>query len=162
MAVIRIGITGHQSLSEEVREFTSLRLPVLIPADKRHTIECVSSLAGGSDQLVAQYVLDVGGRLFAVIPSAAYESTFESPEELRTYLYLLSRATEVEQLPFPEPSEAAFMAAGRRVVDSSDWLLAIWDGKRPRGLGGTADVVAYAEQRGKRVEVVWPEGARRR
>jgi hypothetical protein len=74
----------------------------------------------------------------------------------------LSRATEVEQLPFPEPSEAAFMAAGRRVVDNSDWLLAIWDGEKSRGLGGTADIVAYAEERGKRVEVLWPAVVRRR
>jgi len=158
---MKVGITGHQALSDEVREFTSLRLPLLIPADQRQIVEGVSSLAVGSDQLFANYVLEGGGRLIVVVPSARYETTFNSPEELRAYLYLLSRATEVEQLTFPEPSEAAFMAAGRRVVDNSDWLLAIWDGEKSRGLGGTADIVAYAEERGKPVEVLWPAGVRR-
>ena len=73
----------------------------------------------------------------------------------------MGRAAEVEQLAFDEPSEEAFLAAGRRVAEECDWLIAAWDGEPSRGLGGTADVVAYAGQIGKRVEVVWPKGLRR-
>jgi hypothetical protein len=40
-------------------------------------------------------------------------------------------------------------------------LVAVWDGQPSRGLEGTADVVAYANQRGVPVEVIWPEGATR-
>ncbi len=53
------------------------------------------------------------------------------------------------------------MAAGRAVADRSDLLLAVWDGAPAAGLGGTADIVRYAEERGKAVEIIWPEGARR-
>ena len=53
------------------------------------------------------------------------------------------------------------MDAGKVVVDRSSVVLAVWDGQPSRGLGGTADVVAYARQRGVTVTVVWPEGASR-
>jgi hypothetical protein len=42
------------------------------------------------------------------------------------------------------------MDAGRVVVDRSSVLVAAWDGQPSRGLGGTADVVAYARERGSR------------
>ena len=47
------------------------------------------------------------------------------------------------------------------MVDTSRVLVAVWDGQSARGLGGTADVVAYARERGKPVTVIWPEGASR-
>jgi hypothetical protein len=53
------------------------------------------------------------------------------------------------------------MAAGRSVADRSDLLLAVWDGAPAAGFGGTADVIRYARERSKAVEIVWPEGARR-
>ena len=53
------------------------------------------------------------------------------------------------------------MDGGRAVVDRSSVLVAVWDGQPSRGLGGTADVVAYARERGVPVEVIWPEGASR-
>jgi hypothetical protein len=39
-------------------------------------------------------------------------------------------------------------------VESSDVLLALWDGGASRGRGGTAEIVAYARERGVPVEVV--------
>ena len=37
----------------------------------------------------------------------------------------------------------------------------MWDGKPARSYGGTADVVAYARERGTPVRVIWPDGAHR-
>ena len=67
----------------------------------------------------------------------------------------------VEALEHTESTEQAHMDAGKVVVDRSSVLLAVWDGQPSRGLGGTADVVAYARQRGVPVTVIWPEGASR-
>jgi hypothetical protein len=44
--------------------------------------------------------------------------------------------------------EDAYLAAGQRVVELSDIVLAVWNGKPAKGKGGTADVVAYAIRRG--------------
>jgi hypothetical protein len=38
----------------------------------------------------------------------------------------------------------SYLAAGKRVVDMSDVMVAIWNGKPAEGLGGTADIVQYA------------------
>jgi hypothetical protein len=40
------------------------------------------------------------------------------------------------------------MAASKLMVDEADELYAVWDGKPARAYGGTADVVAYARERG--------------
>jgi hypothetical protein len=53
------------------------------------------------------------------------------------------------------------MDGGRAVVDRSSVLIAVWDGQPSRGLGGTADVVTYARQRGVPITVIWPKGASR-
>lgn len=55
----------------------------------------------------------------------------------------------------------AHMAGSEILVGLVDELLAVWDGQLARGYGGTADVVAYAQQQGTAVRVLWPEGASR-
>lgn len=53
------------------------------------------------------------------------------------------------------------MAVGRTVVGRCDLLLAVWDGQPAAGLGGTADVVSHVNDRGKAVEINWPDGSSR-
>jgi hypothetical protein len=64
-------------------------------------------------------------------------------------------------LEYTESTEQAHLDGGRAVVDNSSLLVAVWDGQPARGLGGTADVVAYARQRSIPVTVIWPKGASR-
>jgi len=151
-----VGISGHQSLPQaalapilsEVRRILAGAGPGLVG---------VTSLAAGADQFFAREVLAAGGRLHAVLPSHRYEDTLTGADR-SSYQELLAQATSVETLPYPDPSEEAFYAAGRRIVDLCGQLVAVWDGKPARGLGGTADVVSYAQQVGRRTHVVWPVG----
>ncbi|MCA1708813.1 MAG: hypothetical protein LC808_38260, partial [Actinobacteria bacterium] len=62
---------------------------------------------------------------------------------------------------YDSPSEDAFFAAGRRVVDLSDVVVAVWDGMEAKGKGGTGDVVTYARDNGIPVVVAWPKGMSR-
>lgn len=121
----------------------------------------VTSLAAGADQRFAEMALSRGGKLYVVVPSSGYESSMASREDRSRFRQMLSAASTVERLDYPRPSEEAFFAAGRRVVDICDVLVALWDGLPARGVGGTADVVSYAQSVGKSVDVVWPEGLRR-
>jgi hypothetical protein len=89
--------------------------------------------------------------LHAVIPCYGYEGTFASQDDLRHFLALRKSAAILETLNYPEPSEEAFLAAGHRVVELSDLLIAVWDGKVARGKGGTADIVGYARELGARL-----------
>ena len=106
-------------------------------------------------------MLRAEGALHVVVPSADYETSFSREEERARYHELLKQAHAVETLAFPAPESTAYMAAGRRIVDRCDQLLAVWDGRPARGPGGTADIVAYARAVGKPVTVVWPPGATR-
>ena len=116
-----------------------------------------TSLAAGADQLVARAVLQEGGSVHAIVPSGGYEATLHG-DDLGSYRELLARADEVTRLDFRQPSEQAYWAAGREIVDRCDFLIAIWDGEPARGLGGTGDVVNYARGRGKNVRVIWQAG----
>ena len=120
----------------------------------------IASLAVGADQMFADLVLRADGMLHVVIPSARYETAFDR-HGLRRYQLLVRAAMKIEQLEFNNPTEEAYFAAGRRVVDLCDTLLAVWDGQPALGLGGAADVVQYAQSLGRRVDVIWPTGVAR-
>jgi len=141
-----IGITGHQRLDHSdawpwvagamADELATLKPPLV----------GITSLAVGADQLFARLVLERGGELRAVLPFADIERSF-SIEDVRAYRDLASRAT-IEALATRGTDEDAYLAAGRRIVDLSDIVLAVWNGRPARGRGGTADIVAYAIDRG--------------
>ena len=127
----------------------------------RAPIRGISSLAEGADQIFASQALALGGHLIAVIPCADYEASFTVPAALDRYRKLKQRANEIVELDFDTPGEEAYWAAGQKVVDLADEMLAVWDGKESGGLGGTADVVAFARRKGVPVTVIWPAGSSR-
>ncbi|MFL6213398.1 MAG: hypothetical protein ACJ74J_05825 [Blastocatellia bacterium] len=148
---MRVGITGHQRLEEPTdwrwvgQEFDHLLSRLLPP------LIGVTSLAIGADQFFAEAVLQQGGSLEAVIPFAGYESTFSEGLDRREYNRLLRLVCKSEVLERQGSDEDAYFAAGKRVVDLSELVLAVWNGKPAAGLGGTADVVRYAIQQRKRI-----------
>lgn len=159
----QLAITGHRGLSAELEAEVDRMIRAVVArtgAAETGAVVGVSCLADGADAVFAQAVLDAGGSLVAVLPAARYRETL--PEDYQpVYDRLLARAGKVVQLPFVTPDPHAYMEAGKRMVDESDSLLAVWDGQPGRGPGGTADVVAYARSRGVPVTVLWPEGANR-
>jgi hypothetical protein len=120
----------------------------------------LSCLADGADQMFARAVLDHGGTIEAIVPAQRYREGL--PEEAHAeYDRLFVAARHVHRMDHIESDSQAHMAASAYMLDHADELWAVWDGQPARGYGGTADVVAYAHQRGVPVQVVWPEGARR-
>lgn len=154
-----LGVSGHQDIPDVAANYVTRRLERRLTELAQPAGIC--SLAAGTDQLFAQLLVERSGELRVVIPCHDYATTFTTPTTLNTYRRLLAKAMQVTELDFPRPSEEAFFAAGRRVVDLCDELLAVWDGRPARGLGGTADVVSYAREKGKPVTVLWPKGASR-
>lgn len=154
----RLGITGHQNLpADAIPWITSDFLSIL---DEAGTGAVVSSLAEGADQLLSTLAVEHDFDLEVVIPCSGYETTL-SATGLAQCRSLLDAATSVTTLDFPEPSEAAYMAAGKVIADNCELLCAVWDGRPAKGLGGTGDVVDYARTRGRLVRIIWPEGALR-
>jgi hypothetical protein len=115
----------------------------------------LSSLAIGADQLFAKVVLERGGQLVAIVPFAGYRQCF-SPEDVHQYDALLARATDVETLVGRGSDQESYLAAGMRVVQRSDAMIAVWDGQPAAGVGGTADIVQYARAVGRPLSIVDP------
>jgi len=144
--MFRIGVTGHQKLDAPEAWFW-------VAGVMRNELEKieppligVTSLAIGADQLLARLILERGGKIHAVLPFADIERTFP-PEYVPAFRELAGQA-KIEVLSTPGTDEDAYLAAGQRVVELSDMVLAVWNSKPSKGRGGTADVVAYAMQLG--------------
>ena len=121
----------------------------------------MSCLARGADQIFARVVLELGGRLEVVLPTSTYREQKVKPDNRIDFDPLYGRAGCVHTMPFDEAGREAYEAANKALLDTVDRLTAVWDGRPSQGKGGTADTVQQAQQLGKPVDVVWPDGARR-
>lgn len=138
-----VGITGHQDIGDTAA-VSWVRRELEIQLRNCDVTLGLSSLALGADQLFVDVLRALHVPFEAVIPSAEYEETFTSPSARSMYRSHLAAARRVHCLPFTRPSEEAFYAAGKWIVEHCDLLLAVWNGLPARGLGGTADVVRVA------------------
>jgi hypothetical protein len=157
---MRVGITGHMDLAGATAVLVRAAVDRLL-ADWPRPLTGVSCLAFGADQIFAEAVLDAGGALEVVLPSADYRVARVWPELLPKFDALVERALSVEVMPFTVAGPEAYAAANDRVLGSVDRMIAVWDGSPAAKRGGTADAVAEAERQGVPVTVIWPEGARR-
>jgi hypothetical protein len=154
---MKIGVTGHQKLGSSrlwswVKDSLRAQLRRLEPP-----LLGITSLAVGADQLFANAILDLGGELVVVIPFSNYERTFKAAADLKRYEIVVARAKFVETLARQTSDEQSYMAAGIRIVELSDIIFAVWNGKEAQGFGGTGDVVRYAQRKGRRIVHINPE-----
>jgi len=140
---MRVGITGHQELEDVSQwdwvkaQFHSLLHPY------NNALVGLSSLAIGADQYFAQAILDLGGKLEAIIPFQGYEKEFDEEDRL-IYFRLLRQAQRMTVLQASGSKELSFYEAGKTIVKHAQIMIAVWDGEAAAGLGGTADIVKFA------------------
>lgn len=156
----RIGVTGHRGIPQEARAHVREAIDTALHRVEG-SLEALSSLAVGADQLFAGLALARGAELTVVIPSEDYEDCFTDAAELARYRDLKERAAREVRLGHPHSTDEAYYAAGAYIADHCDLLLAVWDGRPARGLGGTGDIVAYARGLGRPVTVIWRDGVER-
>jgi hypothetical protein len=145
--VLAIGVTGHRRLDQRElhRIRTDIRNAIAAIATPRTVL--VSPIAEGADRIAAWAALELGLKLRVPLPFAIpeYERDFTDQDSLVEFRHLLGRATAVEELPGRrEEEDLAYEAVGRRVIELSHGLIAVWDGLPGRGRGGTAQIVSEA------------------
>ena len=175
-----VGVTGHRQLSAASRPAVTAavaRVLALVKeaisktkekpdlglapfsADELVRLRVLSPLAAGADQIVAEAGLDLGYTLQCALPfeRVQYTASFRDGHEaaLESYWRLLDRAESVLEIDgnYDIARESAYQAVGRVVLTYSDILIAIWDGQREKGDGGTAQVVRQAYAQG--ISIVW-------
>ena len=150
-----IGLTGHSTITDPTAVLIHNEImKILRPA--AYCLVGMTCLARGADQVFAEAVLEVGGALSVVVPARDYFSQIKDQASLeRCQRYLMSAATSIT-MDNETSGPDAYLEASRYLVDHCDLLLAVWDGSSS---SGTSDAVVYAQQRGRAVSVIWPDGA---
>ncbi|MGE0447411.1 MAG: hypothetical protein AB7P99_19470 [Vicinamibacterales bacterium] len=175
---LRIGVTGHRAVADPAAIRTAVErlldqvASTLSRPDAPLACTVVSPLAQGADRLVARAAMErLHARLEVVtpFPMAEYRTDFDSPADRDEFDALLAHAQVIDELPGIGVAEAPTLSAdarrdaayhrvGERVVDACEILIAIWNGRRAAGLGGTADIIDHA-LRHDRV-VLWVDAER--
>jgi len=152
-----VGFSGHRQIANEKATAESIRAALDDLAAKHGPIVAISSLANGSDAL---FLTEVSRRnipflLILPFPKSRFQKDFQ-PEEWQRVTPLMERASHIEEVSGADSDNEAYMETGVRVVDHADVLVAVWDGKQPKGFGGTGDVVAYCRALDKPLEWLNP------
>jgi hypothetical protein len=169
MKDFRVGVTGHRwnNLKEANVSLLNGRVAMVLEHIQQTvreinslvSLHIVSTIAEGSDRIVATAALNLGYKLHCVLPFARnlFEEDFEGDESKEEFRALLEKAESVLELPNHPTSaatrDAGYTAAGRTVTAESDLLLAIWDGQEARGEGGTGQMVKEALEHSR--PIVW-------
>jgi hypothetical protein len=160
---IKIGVSGKREIlpeeKEKVYKEIKSRIKSLLRQFRVEGFVGYTSLASGADTIFAAVVVDEFKQPLHVIlpfPKEEYEKDFEV-EDLDAFRLRLGQATECEVVG-GVPADAgkrneAYFGAGRRVADSCDEMVFVWDGLRPGGLGGTADILGYWAEKKKEYPV---------
>jgi hypothetical protein len=166
--VLNIGVTGHRAgvltaplvrslrpivytIFRELREAT-LRLQQTEDGFCSETAAQLllhTPLASGADQIAAICARSSGFFVRALLPFEPHEyrKDFAPGVELEDFEQALEAADEIVALTGQrEDLEAAYALVGESLVRIADLIIAIWDGERPRGPGGTGYVVELALQ----------------
>lgn len=155
---LHIAITGHRFLSNEAKLQHSIRqvLREILENHLQTAVHLYSALAEGSDQLVAKIAQEFPEIDLCVplpLPINDYLKDFTAENARKSFLNLLSTATEVIPLATPGDHQEAYQMLGTFLVEHADILLTIWNGKFNRKKGGTSEVVKATLKVGK--PVVW-------
>jgi len=156
-----VGVTAHRNLIASeipdieavVREFFS-KLAQDYPG---LTLQLITPLAEGGDQLAARVALSMSLPVIAVLPmeQEEYERDFTSPESVAEFRELLDNCRQVIRMPRESgigvdslhhgsiERDRLYAQSGIFVSNHCQILLALWDGKPFGAVGGTAQILHY-------------------
>lgn len=129
-------------------------------------LRAISPLAEGIDRLFAEQAICLGFEICCIMPfcQAEFEKDFafqnaSEPDSLARFRGILKQAEEESKLIRIEMNgsrdnpQKAYGDAGSAVVDQSDLLIAVWDGKVTQKIGGTEET--FREARNCGMHIIW-------
>jgi hypothetical protein len=159
---IVLGVTGHRNIdSNNDALYHSLReqLRVLKSQYAASSFVILSGLAEGADRLVARLAMEeLNAALIAVLPMPRedYEIDFKTAASKEDFAHLITQAACITEASLPkdnpdwkvqgEARNEQYAKAGAIIADHAQVLVAVWDGEKARGTGGTAQIVEWFER----------------
>jgi hypothetical protein len=163
-AALAIGITGHRHVRDEIAAAVEAQINKLLgdlKAASQATVtdesryflplpprlRILTMAAEGADLLGARAAQTVGADLNLIFPydRTEYRHDFISPAALASFDAAIAAARAVLELPGTrEEGPRAYERANEFILSQANLLIAVWDGSRASGRGGTGDVVQTA------------------
>jgi hypothetical protein len=123
----------------------------------------ISPVAAGADTLFANIALEYfSGTLQIYLPfeTEEYIKDFKSTYEIAQFERLISEPKVKSVICLNNLSDnnrnELYLKVGQKVIDESDYIIAVWDQEQAAGTGGTGDVAAYAIKQNKNLLVINP------
>lgn len=146
-----LGFAGHRSLTDEAAIRQSIRTAVeTFRSQVDGEVIGRSSAADGADLLFLEACRDAGLSYSVVLPfpEDRFREDFADDTRWARAKSIIDGAASVEIAPGHEGAPEAYHLAAREILDVADAMLFVWDGQPARGLGGTAETVGDARDRG--------------
>lgn len=155
---LKIGISGKRQIlaaeKDQLREEIKATIHKILRENKTTDFIGYSAIASGADTLFASVVKEMNKplRIILPFPSLEYEKDFTDPTDLETYKALTQNSTieQVMQAEAPsgkEERDAAYFRTGKEIVDKCDEIIIVTDNLRPRGHGGTSEILGYTTEK---------------
>ncbi len=171
MSKIVISVTGHRHLTAEqkgrvgplIRKAIENIMFTVQEHDPTAVFEALSPLAEGADTLFAKVALSIGLPLKVILPFEVdeYLKGFSGEKEREEFYEVYNTVSNADKSLSgrrdSKEKDQLFLEMGRKLVDEATFLIAIWNGKTGKGMGGTTDVVTYAIEKKKNILVIDPE-----
>jgi len=156
----RLGITGHRPYKlsgyDDISNLSApLKLKMELFFKEKSVTTLVSGMAQGVDQWAVEVALNLGIKVKALIPCINQEKLWPFLSQARYYNLLTMIEEHKGSVIYVSQEEYQKGCMHRRnlgIVNSSDELLAIWDGTK----GGTQDCVRIASREGVLVTILNP------
>jgi hypothetical protein len=155
-----VGFTGHRRIENEPKIARVLQ-DVIASLGREIGGDLVgrSSIASGADTLFAEAWLAANLKWIALLPfpEAEFKKDFSEGDWKRARV-LLDRAERIEISSDTAERPAGYLHCGLATADGADLVVAVWDGKAPRGEGGTGQIVEHARLAQKPLILISPDG----
>lgn len=181
--VLSVGVTGHRSdhpnwlttvdqISEQVLQILNaikMHTEVIVKNGNKDRTQfytkgeavefrVYSLLTEGGASLITNHALDLDFKLNAILPfpKVEYLNDFVSASALLEFEGLYRVAQNKIELNGQREGSVihdAYVQAEQAVINHSDLLIAVWDGKTNYGFGDPSEMIAMARKRG--IPVIW-------
>lgn len=178
---VRVGVTGHRDIQLNNKLKTNIQTALtesiqkVINPKRKNIItplsyQIITPLADGADRILAAEAINIlSAEIEAVLPMTQeeYVKTFYPDKPIEDFQNILARATKISSLitiPLEEqfPGEEidrrkhlAFKKNSEYIIDNSDILIVLWNGKKSEGICGTFATLNYARQKKKSIIIIF-------
>jgi len=154
MTELKIGVSGKRLVNASDEKYIAAefenRIKQILKQHNRQSFTGYSSMAIGADTIFADVVTRVFKMPLCIVlplPVDEYEKDFSDGDKQILHQYIEKYGVE-KQIKVTVPNiswqrNSTYFEAGKYLTNHCNEMIFLWDGMKPSGEGGTADVIGY-------------------